>query len=87
MNKKIFDIIIEKDEDGWLIADVPALKGCHTQGKNMTELIKNVKEVIELCLEVQKERKTNPCFNPRTYNRYSSCSNATKYVCISLRFS
>ena len=59
MNKKIFDIIIEKDEDGWLIADVPALKGCHTQGKNMTELIKNVKEVIELCLEVQKERKTN----------------------------
>ena len=55
MNKKIFDIIIERDEDGWLIADVPALKGCHTQGENMNELIKNVKEVIELCLEVQKE--------------------------------
>jgi len=57
MVMKEFDIIIEKDKDGWLIADVPALKGCHTQGKNMSELIKNVKEVIELCLEVQKEKK------------------------------
>ena len=57
MVKKLFDVIIEKDEDGWLIADVPAISGCHTQGQNMNELIKNVKEVIELCLEVQKEKK------------------------------
>ncbi len=57
MVKKKFDVVIERDEDGWLIADVPELNGCHTQGKNMDELIKNVKEVIELCLEVQKENK------------------------------
>jgi len=30
---KNFDVIIEKDEDGWFIADVPALQACHTQGK------------------------------------------------------
>lgn len=55
MVKKVFDVVIEKDESGYLIADVPAIKGCHTQAKNMDELLKNIKEVIELCLEVQSE--------------------------------
>lgn len=56
MEKKIynFTVLIEKDEDGMLIGSVPALKGCHTQGKTMDELLKNVKEAIELCLEVEK---------------------------------
>jgi len=52
-----FDVIIEKDEDGWFIADVPAIPGCHTQGKTKKELMKNIKEAIELCLEVQNEKK------------------------------
>jgi len=52
-----FDVVLEKDEDGWYIADVPALPGCHTQGKTKKEALKNVKEAIELYLEVQAERK------------------------------
>lgn len=48
-----FTVIIEKDEEGFLVADVPELEGCHTQGKTLDELIKNAKEVIELCLEEQ----------------------------------
>ncbi len=57
MKKKIynFTVLIEKDEDGFYVGSVPALRGCHTQGKTMDELMKNVKEVIELCLEVQKD--------------------------------
>ncbi|MBI2144977.1 type II toxin-antitoxin system HicB family antitoxin [Candidatus Woesearchaeota archaeon] len=57
MDKKIynFTVIIEKDEDGYYVGSVPSLKGCHTQGKTMDELMKNVKEAIELCLEVEKE--------------------------------
>jgi len=57
MKKKIynFTVVIEKDEDGFYIASVPALRGCHTQGKTMDELMKNVKEAIELCLEVEKD--------------------------------
>ena len=51
----MFTVVIEKDEDGWLVADVPELQGCHTQAKSMDELIKRTKEVIELCLEEQKE--------------------------------
>lgn len=46
-----FKVIVEKDEDGYYVADVPELQGCHTQAKNKKELMKRVKEVIALCLE------------------------------------
>ena len=55
MVKKEFTVVIERDEDGLLVADVPELQGCHTQAKTMDELIKRIKEAIELCLEEQKE--------------------------------
>jgi len=48
-------MLIEKDEDGIYVASVPALKGCHTQASSMEELLPRVKEVIELCLEVENE--------------------------------
>lgn len=54
MEKKEYTVLIEKDEDGWLVADVPELEGCHTQAKTMDELIKRVKEAIGLCLEDEK---------------------------------
>ncbi|MBI2657447.1 type II toxin-antitoxin system HicB family antitoxin [Candidatus Woesearchaeota archaeon] len=52
--KKIynFTVVIEKDEDGYYVGYVPSIKGCHTQGKTIDELMKNIKEAIELCLEV-----------------------------------
>ncbi len=53
-----FTVVIEKDEDGYLVGSVPALKGCHTQGKTMDELLANIKEAIELCLEVEKDIPT-----------------------------
>lgn len=51
---KEFSVVIEKDEDGFYVASVPALKGCHTQAKSLDTLIKRIKEAIELCLEVEK---------------------------------
>lgn len=53
--KKQFKIVIERDEDGYYIASVPALPGCHTQGKTFKELMANVKDAIKLCLDVAKE--------------------------------
>jgi predicted RNase H-like HicB family nuclease len=53
--KKTFNVIIEKDEDGYFIATVPSLKGCHTQAKSLDKLIERTKEAIELCLEVENE--------------------------------
>jgi predicted RNase H-like HicB family nuclease len=49
-----FNVLIEKDEDGYFVATVPALRGCHTQAKSLDVLMKRVKEVIELCLEVEE---------------------------------
>jgi len=48
-----FSVVIEKDEDGYFVASVPTLKGCHTQAKSLDVLMKRVKETIELCLEVE----------------------------------
>ena len=55
-SKRTFTVIIERDEEGWYIATVPALHGCHTQAKNMDVLLKRVREVIELCLKGEDER-------------------------------
>ena len=52
-----FSVLIEKDEDGLLIAKVPDLPGCHTQAKTMPELIKRVGEAVRLCLEVRKAER------------------------------
>ena len=54
MNKD-YDVIIEKDADGFYIATVPEIPGCHTQAKSLDELMVRTKEVIELCLEVEKD--------------------------------
>ncbi|MDI6654537.1 MAG: type II toxin-antitoxin system HicB family antitoxin [Candidatus Hydrothermarchaeota archaeon] len=53
MEKKKFNVVIEKDEDNYYIASVPSLPGCHTQAKNLDELVKRIKEAIELYLEVE----------------------------------
>lgn len=51
-----FKIVIEKDEDGLFVASVPALSGCHTQGKTYEEAMKRIEEAIKLNLEVQQAR-------------------------------
>ena len=48
-----FNVVIELDEDGYFIASVPALRGCHTQAKSLDVLMRRIKEAIELCLEVE----------------------------------
>ena len=50
-----FSVVIERDEDGYYVASVPALPGCHTQATSLDELMVRVKEAIELCLEVEEE--------------------------------
>ena len=48
---KEFYVVIEKDEDGFYVGEVPGLKGCYSQGKSIEELMENMREVIELCIE------------------------------------
>jgi predicted RNase H-like HicB family nuclease len=50
-----FDVIVERDSEGYFVASVPVLTGCHTQAKSLDELMERIREAIELCLEVQGE--------------------------------
>ena len=50
-----YTVIIEKDEDGFYVASVSELPGCHTQATTIDELIDRIREAIELYLEVESE--------------------------------
>ncbi|MFH0796144.1 MAG: type II toxin-antitoxin system HicB family antitoxin [Candidatus Omnitrophota bacterium] len=50
-----YKVIFFKGEDGYIVAECPAIPGCISQGKTMEEAEKNIKEAIALCLECYKE--------------------------------
>ena len=52
----IFNITIERDEDGIWIAECPSIPGCVSQGDTKTEAIENIKDAIKICLEVRAEK-------------------------------
>jgi len=56
---RTFNVIIEKDEDGYFVGMVAELPGCHTQAKSLDVLQKRLKEAIRLYLEVKKEIPEN----------------------------
>jgi predicted RNase H-like HicB family nuclease len=47
-----FDVVIERDEEGYYVASVPQLPGCHTQAKSLDEVMERIREAAELCLDV-----------------------------------
>ena len=50
-----FNVIIEKDEEGWYVASVPEIQGCHTQGKTIQQVLERIKEAIGVCLKADGE--------------------------------
>jgi predicted RNase H-like HicB family nuclease len=48
-----YDVVVERDSEGFYVASVPALPGCHTQARSLDELMERTREAIELCLEVE----------------------------------
>lgn len=55
ITKREFYVVITIDEDGYYVGEVPQLKACYSQGQTIDELMANIKEVIELCLEEESE--------------------------------
>lgn len=49
-------VVIERDEDGRYVGEVPQLRACYSQGRTLDELMTNMREVIELCLEEQGDK-------------------------------
>jgi predicted RNase H-like HicB family nuclease len=52
--KREFNVVIEKDTEGYYVASVPGLAGCHTQARSLDKLLVRIREAIELCLEVEQ---------------------------------
>jgi len=57
MKTKQFVVVIEEDEDGGYVGSVPNIPGCHSQGDTLDELMDNMREAVELCLEAAKLEK------------------------------
>jgi predicted RNase H-like HicB family nuclease len=52
----IFNVTVDRDEDGVWVVECPAIPGCVSQGKTKEEALENVKDAIKLCLEVRGEQ-------------------------------
>ena len=63
-NKK-FPIIVEKDEDDFYVVECPIFNGCYSQGKTLDKALKNIKEVIRLCLQEKENQETIKSYNPK----------------------
>ncbi|PNW35330.1 UNVERIFIED_CONTAM: hypothetical protein BEN50_17735 [Euhalothece sp. KZN 001] len=59
MPNREFYVLVEKDEDGYFVGEVPQLQGCYSQGQTLDELMTNIKEVIQLCLEDEGNQHPN----------------------------
>jgi len=50
-----YKVILEPDESGGYVVTCPSIPGCYSQGETVEEALDNIKEAIELCLEVMEE--------------------------------
>lgn len=53
--KREFSVIVERDAEGYYVASVPELPGCHTQARSLDKLVERIREAIGLCLEVERD--------------------------------
>lgn len=49
-------ILIEQDEDNVYIVSCPVFKGCHSYGKTVDDALVNIREVIDMCMDEEKEQ-------------------------------
>lgn len=52
----MFHVVLEKAEDNWIVAEVPALPGCVSQGKDEKEALENIKEAINAWLWAEDQK-------------------------------
>lgn len=52
----MFHVVLKKDEDGWMVAECPALPGCVSQGKTEQEALANIKETITAWLWAEDQK-------------------------------
>jgi len=58
----IFHVTLKNAEDGWVVAECPALPGCVSQGKDEKEALENIKEAITAWLWAEDRKATYKIF-------------------------
>ena len=58
-------VFIEKDEDGFYVVECPLFEGCYSQGKTVDEALRNIREVVDMILEEQKNRDILRTYHPK----------------------
>jgi predicted RNase H-like HicB family nuclease len=48
-----FDVVIERDSEGYYVASVPQINACYTQARSLDEVMERIREAIAVCLEVE----------------------------------
>ena len=60
-------LLIERDEDDYYVVECPVFSGCYTQGKGLDEALKNIQEVIALCLQEADNRVRLKDYHPQEF--------------------
>ena len=60
--RREFSVVVQRDKEGFYVARVPELRGCHTQARSLDKLMERIREAIELCLEVEGSRTSKTEF-------------------------
>ncbi|MFH1055551.1 MAG: type II toxin-antitoxin system HicB family antitoxin [Candidatus Altiarchaeota archaeon] len=68
-----FPVVVEKDEDGFYAVECPILEGCYSQGKSLDEALKNIREVIEVCLRENETKKFLKTYQPVEFSFHTIC--------------
>jgi len=59
-----FPVVVEKDEDGFYVVECPVLEGCYSQGESLDEALRNIREVIGMCLEEESAKELLKSYHP-----------------------
>ena len=71
IKNKRFPIVVQKCDDGFYAVECPVFTGCYSQGKTIDEALKNIREVIELCLEEKENQEILDSYNPEETGLYN----------------
>jgi predicted RNase H-like HicB family nuclease len=58
MKTQSFPVTLYQAEGGWTVVECPAIPGCMSQGETKQAALQNIREAIQLCLEVRREKRT-----------------------------
>lgn len=65
LSPRSIPVLVEKDEDGLYVVECPVFSGCYSQGKTVKEALRNISEVIKLCLEEKENRDLISGYQPK----------------------